>query len=141
MLQNFPVFSTKQLHGVLMYFGDSEHLAVELFNGRIRISYDVGNHPTSTMYRLVQEKSCEMMMDGSSRKLKFYVRFRRFMVNGKAQLLVWAFLEQFMGEAVILRCFSGVNEWSVVISSLYSARKIGERVMKLKIFNFYESKS
>lgn len=45
------VFATEQENGVLLYDGQSEHLAVELFNGRIRISYDVGNYPVSTMYR------------------------------------------------------------------------------------------
>lgn len=45
------VFSTTQLNGVILYDGVSEHLAVELFNGRIRISYDVGNYPVSTMFR------------------------------------------------------------------------------------------
>lgn len=35
---------------MLLYDGQNEHLAVELFNGRIRVSYDVGNHPVSTMY-------------------------------------------------------------------------------------------
>ncbi|CAB0005017.1 unnamed protein product, partial [Nesidiocoris tenuis] len=44
------VFSTAQEYGVLLYDGQSEHLAVELFNGRIRVSYDVGNYPVSTMY-------------------------------------------------------------------------------------------
>ncbi|XP_017781049.1 PREDICTED: protein slit [Nicrophorus vespilloides] len=52
------VFSTTQENGVLVYDGHQEHLAVELFNGRIRISYDVGNHPVSTMY------SFEMVADG-----------------------------------------------------------------------------
>lgn len=45
------VFSTTQPDGVLLYDGQKEHLAVELFNGRIRVSYDVGNYPVSTMYR------------------------------------------------------------------------------------------
>lgn len=45
------IFSTMQENGILMYDGHQEHLAVELFNGRIRISYDVGNYPVSTMYR------------------------------------------------------------------------------------------
>nr|XP_022908749.1 protein slit [Onthophagus taurus] len=52
------VFATTEENGVLMYDGHQEHLAVELFNGRIRISYDVGNHPVSTMY------SFEMVSDG-----------------------------------------------------------------------------
>lgn len=45
------LFATTQENGVLLYDGQSEHLAVELFNGRIRVSYDVGNYPVSTMYR------------------------------------------------------------------------------------------
>ncbi|KAL1130294.1 hypothetical protein AAG570_013232, partial [Ranatra chinensis] len=52
------VFSTNQENGVLLYDGQSEHLAVELFNSRIRVSYDVGNYPVSTMY------SFEMVSDG-----------------------------------------------------------------------------
>ncbi|CAG4957394.1 unnamed protein product [Parnassius apollo] len=66
------VFSTSQHHGVLMYFGDNEHLAVELFNGRIRISYDVGNHPTSTMY------SFEMVSDGSYHKAELLAVKKNF---------------------------------------------------------------
>lgn len=52
------VLSTTQQDGVLLYDGQNEHLAVELFNGRIRVSYDVGNYPVSTMY------SFEMVSDG-----------------------------------------------------------------------------
>jgi slit protein 2 len=52
------VFSTTQKFGVLLYDGVNEHLAVELFDGRIRVSYDVGNYPVSTMY------SFETLSDG-----------------------------------------------------------------------------
>ncbi|XP_014246205.1 protein slit isoform X2 [Cimex lectularius] len=52
------VFSTTQDYGVLLYDGQTQHLAVELFNGRIRVSYDVGNYPVSTMY------SFETVSDG-----------------------------------------------------------------------------
>lgn len=52
------VFSSTQQNGVLMYNGVNEHLAVELFEGRIRVSYDVGNYPVSTMY------SYETVADG-----------------------------------------------------------------------------
>ena len=53
------IFTTSQENGVLLYDGQSgEHLAVELFNGRVRVSYDVGNYPTSTMY------SYEQVSDG-----------------------------------------------------------------------------
>lgn len=66
------VFSTTQLHGVLMYFGENEHLAVELFNGRIRISYDIGNDPTSTMY------SFEMVSDGNYHKAELIAIKKNF---------------------------------------------------------------
>nr|CAD7195455.1 unnamed protein product [Timema douglasi] len=52
------MFSTEQENGVLLYDGQNEHLAVELFKGRIRVSYDLGNYPVSTMY------SFEMVSDG-----------------------------------------------------------------------------
>ncbi|KAL4711335.1 hypothetical protein ACJJTC_019176 [Scirpophaga incertulas] len=66
------VFSTVQQHGVLLYFGDHEHLAVELFNGRVRVSYDVGNHPTSTMY------SFEMVSDGKYHKVELLAVKKNF---------------------------------------------------------------
>jgi slit protein 2 len=47
-------FSTTQDNGVLLYTGQDQHLAVELFRGRIRVSFDVGNYPVSTMFRYVQ---------------------------------------------------------------------------------------
>ncbi|XP_051157460.1 protein slit isoform X1 [Leptopilina boulardi] len=53
------IFTTTQENGVLLYDGQNgEHIAVELYNGRVRVSYDVGNYPTSTMY------SYEMVSDG-----------------------------------------------------------------------------
>lgn len=53
------VFATTQENGVLLYDGQNgDHIAVELFKGRIRVSYDVGNYPTSTMY------SYETVADG-----------------------------------------------------------------------------
>jgi len=45
------ILSTTEHNGVILYDGDAQHIAVELFLGRIRVSYDVGNYPASTMYR------------------------------------------------------------------------------------------
>ena len=42
---------TDQQHGVLLYTGQRQHLAVELFKGRLRVSLDVGNKPASTIFR------------------------------------------------------------------------------------------
>ena len=52
-------FATEQENGVLLYSGESQHLAVELFRGRLRVSYDVGNYPVSTMF------SYELVADGN----------------------------------------------------------------------------
>lgn len=47
------VFSTDSDNGVLLYSGVDQHMAIELFRGRIRVSFDVGNYPVSTMFRYV----------------------------------------------------------------------------------------
>ena len=45
------LLKTDQEHGVLLYTGQRQHLAVELFKGRLRVSLDVGNNPASTIFR------------------------------------------------------------------------------------------
>ncbi len=49
------IFSTEEENGILIYNGESQHIAVELFRGRIRVSYDVGNYPVSNMFRFVTD--------------------------------------------------------------------------------------
>jgi len=44
------IVKTDQDSGVLLYTGDRQHLAVELFKGRLRVSFDVGNNPPSTIF-------------------------------------------------------------------------------------------
>ena len=43
---------TEAEFGILLYHGSrtKQHIAVELFKGRVRISYDVGNAPASTLF-------------------------------------------------------------------------------------------
>lgn len=58
-------FTTRSPNGVLMYHGkERKHLAVEVFKGRLRISYDVGNHPASTMFRWVRDQKCTSVLCG-----------------------------------------------------------------------------
>ncbi|GAB6025016.1 hypothetical protein CHUAL_010127 [Chamberlinius hualienensis] len=48
-------FATTQQNGIIIYNGHQlQHVAIELFNGRIRVSYDVGNYPVSTMFSFEQ---------------------------------------------------------------------------------------
>ncbi|CAF0996665.1 unnamed protein product [Adineta steineri] len=44
------VFSTTHSSGILVYFGHLGHMVAEIFMGRIRVSYDVGNSPGSVMF-------------------------------------------------------------------------------------------
>lgn len=55
---------TLETSGILIYVGQNEHLAVELFKGRIRVSYDVGNYPVSTMF------SYEKISDGLRHRIQ-----------------------------------------------------------------------
>lgn len=65
-------FITKQENGVLIYNGQSQHLAVELFRGRIRVSYDVGNYPVSTMF------SYETVSDGEQHVVELLLVKKNF---------------------------------------------------------------
>lgn len=65
-------FATTQQNGVIIYNGQKHHIAVELFRGRIRVSYDVGNYPVSTMF------SYEQVADGDYHKVELLVAKQNF---------------------------------------------------------------
>uniref|UniRef100_A0A8C8VEF8 Slit homolog 1 protein n=1 Tax=Pelusios castaneus TaxID=367368 RepID=A0A8C8VEF8_9SAUR len=50
--------STAEDNGILLYNGDQDHLAVELYQGHVRVSYDPGTYPSSAIY------SAETINDG-----------------------------------------------------------------------------
>uniref|UniRef100_A0A665WF37 Slit homolog 2 (Drosophila) n=1 Tax=Echeneis naucrates TaxID=173247 RepID=A0A665WF37_ECHNA len=50
---------THEDSGVLLYKGDNDHIAMELYRGRLRVSYDTGTYPPSAIY------SVETVNDGS----------------------------------------------------------------------------
>uniref|UniRef100_A0A665WG84 Slit homolog 2 (Drosophila) n=1 Tax=Echeneis naucrates TaxID=173247 RepID=A0A665WG84_ECHNA len=51
--------ATDEDSGVLLYKGDNDHIAMELYRGRLRVSYDTGTYPPSAIY------SVETVNDGS----------------------------------------------------------------------------
>ncbi|XP_070637377.1 slit homolog 1 protein [Bos indicus] len=63
-LQNWPranitlQVSTAEDNGILLYNGDNDHIAVELYQGHVRVSYDPGSYPSSAIY------STETINDG-----------------------------------------------------------------------------
>ncbi|XP_041958708.1 slit homolog 2 protein isoform X2 [Alosa sapidissima] len=74
--------ATDEDNGVLLYKGDGEHIAVELFRGRLRVSYDTGSYPPSAIYSVetindgsfhvvelvAQEQTLSLSIDGGSPK-------------------------------------------------------------------------
>ena len=65
-------FTTKSHNGILLYAGDQQHVAVELFRGRIRVSFDVGNYPVSTMF------SYERVDDGHPHDITMVIHNKNF---------------------------------------------------------------
>lgn len=69
----------------MLYNGESQHLAVELFRGRIRVSYDVGNYPVSTMF------SYETVSDGNPHTVELMLVKKNFTMrvdNGTSRTIV-----------------------------------------------------
>lgn len=78
-------FASNQDNGILLYTGSDQHLAVELFRGRIRVSYDVGNYPVSTMF------SYELVSDGKFHRIEILAVKKNFTLrvdNGLARSIV-----------------------------------------------------
>ena len=46
------VVRSRQKNGIVLYRGGQQHLAVELFRGRLRVSYGLGSAPAFTMFSL-----------------------------------------------------------------------------------------
>lgn len=65
-------FTTKSHNGILLYVGDQQHVAVELFRGRIKVSFDVGNYPVSTMF------SYERVDDGQMHQVTMIIHQKNF---------------------------------------------------------------
>uniref|UniRef100_A0A1I7VVW3 EGF-like domain-containing protein n=1 Tax=Loa loa TaxID=7209 RepID=A0A1I7VVW3_LOALO len=54
--------------GVVVYYGDNAHLSVELYDGRLKISFCVGNFPASHMYSYVT------VHDGRPHRIEIYIK-------------------------------------------------------------------
>ncbi|VDK74302.1 unnamed protein product, partial [Onchocerca ochengi] len=54
--------------GVIVYYGDNAHLSVELYDGRLKISFCVGNFPASHMYSYVT------VHDGRPHRIEIFIK-------------------------------------------------------------------
>ncbi|CAD5219599.1 unnamed protein product [Bursaphelenchus xylophilus] len=62
------VVRTEKSDGVIAYYGDGKaHLALELFDGRVKVSFYVGNYPASHLY------SYAIINDGAPHRMKVSV--------------------------------------------------------------------
>lgn len=50
-LNVFLQVSTDEDNGILLYNGDNDHIAVELYQGHVKVSYDPGSQPGHAIYR------------------------------------------------------------------------------------------
>ncbi|VDK46803.1 unnamed protein product [Anisakis simplex] len=53
--------------GIIAYYGDDSHISIELYDGRVKIAFYVGNYPTSHMYSYVT------VHDGLPHHLKIFI--------------------------------------------------------------------
>lgn len=107
-------FATDKQNGVLLYFGDYQHLAVELFRGRIRVSYDIGN-PVSTMF------SYEILSDGKYHRVELLSNKKNFTMK----------VDGGLARSVVCE---GDNEYIQVHSPMFVAgvsEDTGEKALKL----------
>lgn len=84
------VLKTEEDHGVLLYTGNRQHLAVELFKGRLRVSLDVGNNPASTIfsYELLSDDrphAVQMLLHGRNLTMQIDGGVSRSVLNDGAK--------------------------------------------------------
>ena len=48
------ILATRRAEGIVLYHGHDQHAAVEIFRGRVRVSFDIGKSPEmyGSMYRV-----------------------------------------------------------------------------------------
>ena len=109
------VVKTRESAGVLLYHGNSDHLAVELFHGRVRVSLNVGNPPASTMFSYAvlnddKPHAVELLLDGKNLTMRVDGGLARSLINlGSQDVLTVASptylggLPEQVGEAALAR--------------------------------------
>ncbi|XP_041368487.1 slit homolog 2 protein-like isoform X2 [Gigantopelta aegis] len=88
------VFTTDSNRGIIMYSGTNQHVAVEVFRGRVRVSYDIGNYPGSTMF------SYKRVDDSQQHTLEMTIKHKHFMMridrNGTPRTVINEGLNDFL---------------------------------------------
>jgi hypothetical protein len=96
------VVKTTEAAGMLLYHGDNDHLAVELFHGRVRVSLDVGNPPASTMFSYAvlndnKPHAVELLLSGKNLTMRVDGGLARSLINKGPQELLSITSPTFLG--------------------------------------------
>ena len=78
-------FATQSAEGIILYEGFDQHIAAEMFRGRIRVSFDIGNYPVSTMF------SYEKIDNGELHVIEFLINGKNFTMkidNGPSRTII-----------------------------------------------------
>jgi slit protein 2 len=80
------VFATSSSEGIILYEGFDQHIAAEIFRGRVRVSFDIGNYPVSTMFSYEkidngELHTVEFIINSKNLSMKIDTGVPRFIVN------------------------------------------------------------
>ncbi|VDK58718.1 unnamed protein product [Cylicostephanus goldi] len=94
---------TSNESGLIAYYGDDSFISVELYDGRIKIAFYIGNYPTSHMYSyvtvndglahrieiIVQGKKCSLTIDDQPmQSVENDGRLEKFSIHTKQYLYI-----------------------------------------------------
>merc|ERR1740137_191160 len=110
------VLKTKERSGVIMYHGDRDHLAVELFHGRVRVSLNVGNSPASTMFSYAvlnddKPHAVELLLEGKNLTMRVDGGLSRSLINDGPRDKLSVARSTFLGGLPRLAGESAIGQW------------------------------
>ncbi|VDM52071.1 unnamed protein product [Angiostrongylus costaricensis] len=94
---------TRNKSGVIAYYGDHSFLSAELYDGRVKVVFYIGNHPASHMYSfptvndglphkieiIVQGKNCSLSIDNNTaQSVENGGKIEKFEINTKQNLYI-----------------------------------------------------
>ncbi|KAK0396624.1 hypothetical protein QR680_001791 [Steinernema hermaphroditum] len=107
--------TTSNSTGIIAYYGDKSYLSAELYDGRIKISFYVGNYPASVMYSyalvndgtphqveiVVKGRQVSMSIDGSdAQTVVNYGKVQSFELSSKQNIYFGGIPERFIAKAM-----------------------------------------
>uniref|UniRef100_A0A1I7YNA8 Slit homolog 2 protein-like n=1 Tax=Steinernema glaseri TaxID=37863 RepID=A0A1I7YNA8_9BILA len=107
--------TTSNSTGIIVYYGDKSYLSAELYDGRIKIGFYVGNNPASFMYSyalvndgvphkvelIVKGRQVSMSLDGSNAQtIVNYGKIQSFELGSKQNIYFGGIPERYVANAM-----------------------------------------